>query len=67
MPGTRNIASTKIDPVAVPMNIGRNTVTMGMAELRNTCWKMIFRSLRPLARKTVTNGLFSVSSIADRV
>ena len=61
------LASTKIEPVAVPMNIGRNTVTIGMAELRRTCWKMIRRSLSPLARSAVTNGRLSVSSIADRV
>ncbi|MNL27255.1 hypothetical protein D3C87_1488350 [compost metagenome] len=61
------MASTKIEPVAVPMNMGRNTVTSGMAELRSTCWKTIRRSLRPLARNTVTNGRLIVSSMAERV
>ena len=49
------------------MNIGRNTVTIGIAELRSTCWKMMRVSLSPLARSAVTNGRLSVSSIAERV
>ena len=36
-PGTRNIASTKIEPVAVPMNIGRNTVTIGSTANNVVC------------------------------
>ncbi|MNT83162.1 hypothetical protein D3C72_2229880 [compost metagenome] len=61
------MASTKIEPVAVPMNMGRKTVTKGIAELRSTCWKTILFSLRPLARSTVTNCRLSVSSMAERV
>ena len=61
------LASTKIEPVAVPMNMGKKTVTSGMAELRMTCWRMMRRSLSPLARSTVTKGRLSVSSMAERV
>ena len=61
------MASTNILPVAVPINIGRKTVTSGIAEFLITWRNNIFLSLNPFALKTVTKGLFKVSSIADRV
>jgi hypothetical protein len=66
IPGTRKICSVTMAPPKMAGIWRATRVTTGMRALRTTCFTMVIRSARPLARAVVTKSSRITSRTADR-